>query len=84
MELTTQAIKTALAAEFGTKVLGVTEDEYGNVRVKVQENSLYTHEFGVSRWWATQEIITHVARELRCTICRNSGPETGTGWNNED
>ena len=83
MEL--QEIAAALSAEFGTKVLGVTEDEYGNVRVRIRENSLYTREFGVNRYTPVEEVFEHVAKELGHTKKRNAGGETGdTGWNNED
>lgn len=79
-----QEIAAALSAEFGTKVLGVTEDEYGNVLVKVQENSLYTREFGVSRWGKMEGIVDDVRKELKHIVRRNGGGETGdTGWNNE-
>jgi hypothetical protein len=82
MKKSMQEIAAALSAEFGTQVLGVTQDEYGNVRVRVRENSLYTREFGVNHYSPMDAVLENVAKELGYTRQRNAAGETGdTGWN---
>jgi hypothetical protein len=74
-------IAAALKAAFGPAVLAVTQDEYGNVRVCIQENSLYTREFGVSKWSPVEETVAYVGKELGYTQSRNTaGPSGHTGW----
>ena len=82
MKKSASEIAAALKAAFGSAVLAVTQDEYGNVRVCIQENSLYTREFGVNEWSPMEKVVAHVEEELGYTQSRNTAGSTGhTGWN---